>query len=52
VEELRDFTSIESRFYPQLPAHYGHVVDEWVTEKEHAGKKVLPGSSWRARKPR
>lgn len=31
-EELRDFTSISSDFYPQLQTHFEHVFEEWVQE--------------------
>ena len=34
LEELRDFTSISSDFYPDLSSHYDHVIDEWYSARE------------------
>ena len=29
LETLKDFTSVESDFYPELGQHYGRAIDEW-----------------------
>jgi len=38
-ESLRDFTCIESDFYPQLHSHHEHVFDDWVAEDNEALKE-------------
>lgn len=36
ASELLYFTSVESRFYPQLSIHCQHVFRDWVAENTHA----------------
>ena len=41
--ELRDFTRVESSFYPELSAHYENVYDDWVEERTPAGVSGVSG---------
>ena len=34
LDDLQDFTSISSDFYPGLSAHYGQVIEEWYSVRE------------------
>ena len=34
LDDLHDFTSISSDFYPGLSAHYGQVIEEWYSVRE------------------
>jgi hypothetical protein len=42
-EELRDFTSISSRIYRQLEAHFEHVFDDWLEERRSERDETAAG---------
>lgn len=45
VEELRDFITVSSRFYPGLGSYYQNDIDQWIRANRFGAKVLHPGFS-------